>query len=332
MKRLLIAAALAFSATLTATPSQAETLEAVAKVWLSANQELEDLEIMGNAESQRLAYAECVAYLKRQPQFKDTQLSDKEIEMLVSMLSSEVMVFKPFPISEGGRQGIQVKTKIRINEYKIPDKPEEYLADKTSGLVFYKMSVTQQQKLENDYRSYMARLSQATDPAYVKMLKQQEGTALRKRIQASDLLDQAGRFNNNGEHERAMKLLDQVVQQDPQNPMVYMSRASIWAEQKKYTEAIRDLSRAIELAPKEPVFYYLRGNYYFMDSSMSSNSNALALRDANKAIQLNPEFADAYNMRGFIHKYYTKDCFKALEDFARACELGAKYSCKQRSC
>jgi tetratricopeptide (TPR) repeat protein len=323
---------LAFSATLTATPSQAETLEAVAKVWIGANQEAEDLEIIGKSESKRLAYAECVAFLKRQPQFKDTPLSDKDFELLVSMLSSEVMVFKPFPISEGGRQGLQIKTKIRINEYKIPDKPEEYLADKASGLVFYKMFETQQQKLESDYRTYLGRLSQATDPAYVQMLKQQEGNLLRKRAQAASLIDEADRFNNNGEQERAIKLLDQVVQQDPNNPMAYMSRAAVLGEQKKYNEAIRELSRAIELAPKESVFYYLRGNYHFMDSSMSSNSNALALRDANKAIQLNPEFADAYNMRGFIHKYYTKDCFKALEDFARACELGAKYSCKQRSC
>lgn len=332
MKRLLIAATLAFSASLFAPPSHAETLEATAKVWLGANQEAEDLEIIGKSESKRLAYAECVAFLKRQPQFKDTQLSDKDFELLVSMISSEVMVFKPFPISEGGRQGLQIKTKIRISEYKIPDKPEEYLVDKISGLVFYKMFETQQQKLESDYRAYLARLSQASDPAAVQMLKQQEGGALRKRIQAANLLDEADRFNNNGEQDRAIKLLDQVVQQDPNNPMVYMSRAVVLGEQKKYTEATRDLTRAIELSPKEPAFYYLRANSYIVGQSTYSGSFSLALRDANKAIQLNPEFADAYNLRGFIHKYYTKDCFKALEDFARACELGAKYSCKQRSC
>lgn len=333
MKRLLLATTLALFTSFTAAPSFAETVEGVAKAWLAPNQEVEDVSVLAEFESQRLALAQGVAYLKTLPQFQNTTLSDQELLQLVSLISSEVTTFKPFLISEGGRSGIQIKTKIRLNEDKIPEKPEAYYTSSQGSWISVNKTVeSSTNSLEEAYRAYLARLSQATDPAYVKMLKQQEGSALRKRYQTSKLLEDASRLSLKGEHARALKLLEQAIAQDPKNPLVYMTQYATFQRQNKYMEAARALTSAIAVAPKEPMFYYLRANAYFMEQSSSSSANALALQDVNKAIQLNPEFGDAYNLRGFIHKLYTKDCFKALEDFKRACELGASYACDERSC
>ena len=47
-----------------------------------------------------------------------------------------------------------------------------------------------------------------------------------------------------------------------------------------------------------------------------------AISDFNKAIEINPSYADAYNNRG--HAYFIKGQFDmACSDWKRACELGA---------
>ena len=50
-----------------------------------------------------------------------------------------------------------------------------------------------------------------------------------------------------------------------------------------------------------------------------------AIQDYNKAIQLNPNYAEAYNNRGWAY-YCLKQYGKALKDFEKALELNPNFT------
>ena len=74
-------------------------------------------------------------------------------------------------------------------------------------------------------------------------------------------------------------------------------------------EEIAELTKSIEINPKDAVAYYNRANakYNLKDCQES-------IADYNKAIEINPQYADAYSERAFA-KYYFKDFEGAIADF-----------------
>ncbi len=58
---------------------------------------------------------------------------------------------------------------------------------------------------------------------------------------------------------------------------------------KNYAQALKDYSDAIRFDPNNPVYYYNRGMTY----SDIENINQ-AIIDFTKAIEINPNYADAY--------------------------------------
>lgn len=82
----------------------------------------------------------------------------------------------------------------------------------------------------------------------------------------------------------------------------------------KYNEAIKAFDKAIELNPKDAVAYNNRGAAYGQIGNYKQQ-----IEDSNKAIELNPEDAVAYNNRGVAHgelgnyEQEIEDCSKAIE-------------------
>ncbi|MDA9030143.1 tetratricopeptide repeat protein, partial [Flavobacteriaceae bacterium] len=75
-------------------------------------------------------------------------------------------------------------------------------------------------------------------------------------------------------------------------------------------------SKAIELNPNYADAYYNRG-----ESKISLKDYKEAINDFNKVIELDPLSADAYYNRG-ISKYYTNDLNGACEDAKKSRSLG----------
>ena len=113
------------------------------------------------------------------------------------------------------------------------------------------------------------------------------------------------------------------------------------AYQGKFGEAVKFYSKAIELNPNNAFAYSQRGNIYtltLLHRSVSffvagiNLSNAelqrAAINDLNKAIELKPDYGEAYNNRGLAY-YMIKDYDKALADFEHALKLnsGNSQSC-----
>ena len=80
--------------------------------------------------------------------------------------------------------------------------------------------------------------------------------------------------------------------------------------------AIRNYDKAIELNPKDAKAYVNRGL-----AKINLGDNEGAIRDSDKAIELNPQYAEAYVNRGFA-KVLSGDKSGALLDLDIAKKLG----------
>jgi tetratricopeptide (TPR) repeat protein len=92
-----------------------------------------------------------------------------------------------------------------------------------------------------------------------------------------------------------------------------------YGEKGDFERAIKDYNKAIELNPEDADAYINRGNAY---SGLTQYERAL--EDYNTVIELNPDYVDAYNNRG--NAYAEKGNFeRAIEDFDKAIELNPVY-------
>ena len=65
------------------------------------------------------------------------------------------------------------------------------------------------------------------------------------------------------------------------------------------------------------MIYHNRGKDYLENGQYDN-----ALKDFNKAIEINPKYADAYHDRGYLYYEKLGDKDKGCSDFKKACELG----------
>ena len=88
--------------------------------------------------------------------------------------------------------------------------------------------------------------------------------------------------------------------------------------QSDYAGAMADSSRAIELDPDNAQAYYTRG---VANSNLGDHRGAIA--DCNRAIEIDPGYANAYNNRGNA-KFVLDDHDGAEADRKRAIELNSE--------
>ena len=102
------------------------------------------------------------------------------------------------------------------------------------------------------------------------------------------------------------------------------------AYNQKFDEAIQLYTEAIELNPNNAEAYNWRGNIrnsvasikIAVDKNVSVGEKirSQALDDLNRAIQLKPDYSEAYGNRGFLY-FTAKDYSAAIADFNKAVEL-----------
>jgi tetratricopeptide (TPR) repeat protein len=123
---------------------------------------------------------------------------------------------------------------------------------------------------------------------------------------------------------------------DKNNPLLLPKRIQIWDRNEligmiclfrgfeytqlgKYTEAISNYTKAIELNPKSAKTYAYRGGLYIVKLCKYSEG----ISDFSKAIEINPKEEDFYYSRGFAY-YKLCQYINAIADFTKAIELNPK--------
>ncbi|HOM05228.1 MAG TPA: tetratricopeptide repeat protein, partial [Candidatus Kapabacteria bacterium] len=95
--------------------------------------------------------------------------------------------------------------------------------------------------------------------------------------------------------DEAIDEISNIIKIDPEKSSTYYSRGVLHSEKKDYQKAIADFSAAINLSPKNPNYYQARAELYYLIAEYQR-----ALSDINQSIKLNPDQTTNYRLRAFI--------------------------------
>ena len=98
--------------------------------------------------------------------------------------------------------------------------------------------------------------------------------------------------------------------------MAFSSRGVIHSRNEDYDSAVADFDKAIELNPEYAEAYFGRGAIL-----VHTDEYERGIEDLDKAIELNPERASAYRLRGIAYITHKEDFESAIADFDKAVAL-----------
>ena len=125
-------------------------------------------------------------------------------------------------------------------------------------------------------------------------------------------------YNKKGNFDLALADVNKLIQLVPDNALALNDRGYIYRRMGKKESALADLDRSIQLFGNDPKAYLAYFNRGLLRCSQGCSD--LAFVDYEKAIQLNPNFAEAYVERGSV--YDLKHRFDlAMADYNKALEL-----------
>ena len=94
-----------------------------------------------------------------------------------------------------------------------------------------------------------------------------------------------------------LTLLNRLIKIDPYEWRHYSNRAYAYAKERKYDEAIEDLTKSIYFNPSNSETYRFRGAIHRV-----LNNYPNCINDLTKSIELNPNDSFSYNYRGLCYK------------------------------
>lgn len=99
----------------------------------------------------------------------------------------------------------------------------------------------------------------------------------------------------------------------------YTQRGRELLEKLEYVEALVNLNKAIEIDPNYASAYYLRGN--IKDKFEDRHGS---MKDYNLAVEKNPKFSDAFFARGNV-KMKLQDYYGAVDDYTAAIAINENF-------
>jgi len=148
----------------------------------------------------------------------------------------------------------------------------------------------------------------------------QDGNAAK----AKPFYDSGTAHMKQGDYDGAIVELTKAIDIDPKNPFAYAARGNAKTGIGALDEAIGDFSKAIELDPTRRVPYINRGVAKVDKGDLDG-----AIADYSKAIALDPKSASVFNNRGCA-KLQKGDIDGARSDFQQAVQLASDEGAYQR--
>lgn len=119
-----------------------------------------------------------------------------------------------------------------------------------------------------------------------------------------------------GEHEKAIEDFQQVLKLDQRNESALLSLGQEMYRTEDYESVIFYSDKVLELRRNNAMAYYLKAR---AEQKLGNLRNAL--NNYNTAINLEPDFGEAYLHRGSVNLFFKRQA-NACKDLAKAKELG----------
>ncbi|HET6990531.1 MAG TPA: tetratricopeptide repeat protein [Bacteroidia bacterium] len=141
---------------------------------------------------------------------------------------------------------------------------------------------------------------------------------LDKKITAEAYIIRGVSHHELNEYDKAIEDLTKAIELDPKNENTYFNRGLSYDKLGKDDKAVEDFTKVIEIDPHQHA-YNNRGKAY-----LTLDQYNLAIEDFTKAIEINPEDEYYYRNRGFAYRNL-KQYEKAIDDFTTAIKIAPKY-------
>ncbi len=165
-----------------------------------------------------------------------------------------------------------------------------------------------------------AREKESGDPAIAACTRAIESRTIRGADLAKLYYHRATEFASNGDHERAVKDLEDSVAIDPKQAPVFTQLGHSYRTLNNLDRAIASYTEAVQLDDKEPNGFYYRGNAY-----RAKGDYDRAISDYDEMIKRDAEDPDAFNSRGIA--YAAKGALNAaIEDYSKAIEIDREFA------
>ncbi|MBR2519419.1 MAG: tetratricopeptide repeat protein [Selenomonadaceae bacterium] len=150
----------------------------------------------------------------------------------------------------------------------------------------------------------------------------EEIATIDKEMLYAQKIDEAQKLNEEKKYADAVKVYTEAIEIKPDSADAYLNRGHVYCNLEQNEHALRDYNKAIELNPNDPEAYNDRGSFY---EAFMKNIEA-ALANYNKSLQINPNFVpsyivetlDDYDSTDYVN--YIHSLYYVIEDYERAIE------------
>lgn len=122
-----------------------------------------------------------------------------------------------------------------------------------------------------------------------------------------------------GDYQKAISYYTRAIKLD-NNELYYFNRGYCHDLLREYDAAIRDYTKAVQINPNYAEAFNARGFIYDSQGKFEE-----AIKDFSSAIKADPTLADAYNNRGYSYNQ-TKEYDLAIQDFNKAIQYDSKFA------
>lgn len=131
------------------------------------------------------------------------------------------------------------------------------------------------------------------------------------------IIGRARVMNQLGNAKDAFRMLDDAIEQQPTNPEFYYARGLLNVSKEKYAKAIQDFEKSVVLNPRfNPFGIALNSGIAHLNLDEAEK----AIEYLNRAIELDPKNATAYQTRGLAY-YASEDYKDAVDDFLKSHDI-----------
>lgn len=121
---------------------------------------------------------------------------------------------------------------------------------------------------------------------------------------------------NNGNSEQAAKIFTDMISSNPDLAGPHSNLALIQYKNKKYVESFKLTEKAIQLNPKQAQAYNLRGQLNITAGKVHD-----AKSDYLKAVELKPDYANAHYNLALVYDIYLQEIELAIKHYQRYMSL-----------